>query len=69
MQPNIQYLTDKNGSQTAVLVPIEEWKKVFAVYTYYMEIGESIKRGFQDVKAIQSGEKKAKTVSTFLDEL
>ncbi|MEM8528742.1 MAG: hypothetical protein AAF806_17725 [Bacteroidota bacterium] len=69
MQPNIQYLTDEQGSKTAALVPIEEWEKIFAFYEYYAEIGESIKRGFQDVKAIKSGKKQAKSISTFLHEL
>ncbi|MEM8529132.1 MAG: hypothetical protein AAGG68_31160 [Bacteroidota bacterium] len=69
MQPNIQYLTNEQGSKTAALVPIKEWEKIIAFYEYYTEIGDSIKRGFQDVKAIKSGKKQTKSISTFLDEL
>ncbi|MEN0046888.1 MAG: hypothetical protein AAF806_07525 [Bacteroidota bacterium] len=69
MKPNIQYLTDDTGSKTAALIPIQEWEKIWSVYEFYIEIEQSIRRGFQDVKDIKAGKKKAKSISTFLDEL
>ncbi len=30
----IEYLTDENGNQKAVVIPISDWKKFFSEYTH-----------------------------------
>ncbi|MEM8529171.1 MAG: hypothetical protein AAGG68_31355, partial [Bacteroidota bacterium] len=69
MESNVQYLMDEKGDRTAALVPIEQWEKLLEFYESYSEIGDSIKRGFKDVRAIKSGQQIPKSISTFLDDL
>lgn len=65
---NIQYLTDPEGHKKAVVVAIEDWRKVMRVYEE-AELARSIKAGFADVAAVKAGKQEALTLEDFFDEL
>ena len=64
----IQYVTDVEGQKTAVVVNIEDWRKVMKVYEE-AELARSIRAGFADVAAVKAGKKKAITLGDLFDEL
>ena len=69
---NIQYVTDEKGNQIAVQIPIETWKEIrdhMPTFLEYMSLRSSLLAGFQEVKDIQAGKAKGKTIEEFLNEL
>ena len=74
---NVQYITDENGNQKAVIIPIEEWNKFKTDYEKMAASQENkhyilsgIKDALKEVKDIKAGKrKKGKTLSEFLNEV
>ena len=67
----IQYVTDENGNKKAVMIPIEEWKKVEKQFLELIECASfdsDIKAAFKEVGEIIKGNKKGQTLKDFLDE-
>jgi len=66
---NIQYLTDDSGKRTAVLIAIEEWETMLQqlkMLSQQEEIHRRLTSAFQDVRAVQAGEKQLMTLDEFL---
>jgi hypothetical protein len=67
----IQYVTDEEGNKKAVMIPIEEWKKVekqFLELTEYASLDSDLRAAFLEVQEMMKGNKKGQTFKEFLDE-
>jgi hypothetical protein len=67
----IQYVTDEEGNKKAVMIPIEEWKKVekqFLELTEYAYLDSDLRAAFMEVQEMMKGNKKGQTFKEFLDE-
>ena len=72
MKLQIQYLTNESGNPTAVQIPIKEWnryKKKFSEYENLVRFKIGLRNAFEEFEEIKKGEKKAVTLTEFLDEL
>ena len=72
MNLNIQYITDTKGFQRSVIIPKKEWLSFENEYYKIkkkLEILLGIEKAFTDVRLIQSGKKKGKSLNEFLNEL
>lgn len=65
---NVQFVSNSKGKITAVQLPLKEWKEVERKLEAF-RIAESIRAGYKEMKQIESGEIKAKTIEEFLNEL
>jgi hypothetical protein len=67
----IQYVTDEEGNKKAVMIPIEEWKKVekqFLELIEYASLDSDLRAAFMEVQEMIKGNKKGQTLKAFLDE-
>jgi hypothetical protein len=67
----IQYVTDEEGNKKAVMIPIEEWKKVekqFLELAEYASLDSDLRAAFMEVQEMMKGNKKGQTLKEFLDE-
>ena len=67
----IQYVTDEEGNKKAVMIPIEEWKKVekqFLELAVYASLDSDLRAAFMEVQEMMKGNKKGQTFKEFLDE-
>lgn len=67
----IQYVTDKEGNKKAVMIPIDEWKKVekqFLELIVYASLDSDLRTAFIEVQEMIKGNKKRQTLKEFLDE-
>ncbi len=68
---NVNYITDNDGKQSAVIVPIGEWENFVKKYNKIknkLAILTGLQNAVEEVKLIQTGKKKGKTLREFLDE-
>lgn len=71
MNKTIQYVTDAAGEQSAVIVPIEEWRKLQDKYRKLknkLDILKGLQKSIEEVNAIKRGEKRGQTLEELLDE-
>ena len=69
---NIQYLTDKDGNKTAVIIPIKDWlniNKNLAEFLEFQALKNKLNTAFQDVEQIKKGKAKEVSLADFLDTL
>jgi hypothetical protein len=67
----IQYVTDEEGNKKAVMIPIEEWKKVekqFLELIEYASLDSDLRAAFMEIQEMIKGTKKGQTLKEFLDE-
>ena len=67
----IQYVTDSEGNKKAVMIPIEEWKKLekhFEELMQYLSLKSQLKEAYSEVKEIQKGNKSKFSLNDFLNE-
>jgi len=72
MNLNMQYITDANGLQQAVIIPRKEWIAFENEYNKLrkkLEILLGIENALNEVHLIQTGKKGGKTLKSFLNEL
>ena len=72
MTLHIEYLTDRKGKHKAVVIPNHEWKKFsseFEKMKNKLSILLGIQTAMREVREIQGGKKKAKSLSDFLNEI
>lgn len=72
MNLHIQYITDEKGSQQAVIIPQKEWisfEKEFYKLKKKLDILLGIEKAMKEVRLIQTGKKKGKSLKAFLDEI
>ncbi|MEK6480546.1 hypothetical protein WJR50_23585 [Catalinimonas sp. 4WD22] len=58
---SIQYFTNEEGKQTAVIVPIEEWKKLKAEHEKLLnklEVLGGLQEALKEVQEIKEGKRK-----------
>ena len=71
MDINIQYIKDELGNEKAVVIPIEEWKKIesnLQELLQYASMKSGLKESFLELKEIVKGNKKGKSAKDFLNE-
>lgn len=71
MNRAIQYVTDAKGEQNAVIVPIEQWRKLKEDYRKVrnkLDVLQGLQDAVDEVNAIKSGEKVGKSLNELLDE-
>ena len=69
---NLQFVTDQSGKQRAVVIPIKEWEaheKKFDRLQKKLQILAGLSTAAKEIRDIESGKKKAKTLDDLLNEL
>ena len=70
---SVQYITDEAGKQTAVIVPIEEWKQLKIEHGKLLnklEVLGGLQDALKEVQHIKEGKrKKGRTLGEFLNEM
>ncbi len=67
----IEYVTDKAGNRSKVLISYEDWQRIeagFKKWEAYEYRKSSLKTAFSEVKLMQQGTLPKKDMQTFLDE-
>jgi PHD/YefM family antitoxin component YafN of YafNO toxin-antitoxin module len=71
MNKSIQYVTNAEGKQSAVIVPIGEWEKLQDKYRKLknkLEVLKGLQEAVAEVNDIKKGKKKGKTLEEVLGE-
>ena len=71
MRNVIQYIVDKKGIKTSVIVPFDKWKKLNEDYLKLqnkLEVYAAIQEGLSEIKASKKQGDKLRTLSDFLNE-
>jgi hypothetical protein len=70
---SVQYITNENGDQVAVVVPIEDWKKLKSEHDKLvntLQVMSGLQDALQEVRQIREGKRsKGKTLGEFLNEV
>ncbi len=70
---SVQYIIDEKGKQTAVVVPIEEWKELKAEHEKLLnklEVLVGLQDALKEVQEIKQGKRiKGRTLGEFLNEM
>jgi len=68
---DINYIIDKDGNQSAVVVPIKQWKNFmdkFSKMKKKLEILTGLENAVEEVNQFKEGKKQPKSLTDFLDE-
>ena len=71
MKLHLQYLSNTNGTPTAVVIPITEWEKYEKEHLelqQYLKLKSSLTSALKEVALFTNGKKKLSTLSEFLNE-
>ena len=70
---SVQYIVNEKGKQTAVVVPIDEWKELKAAHEKLLnklEVLSGLQDALKEVQEIKQGKrKKGRTLDEFLHEM
>jgi len=72
MNMKIEYVTDDKGRQKSVIIPHRQWKSFEADYNKMknkLKVLAGLHDALKEVKQIQNGKKKAKTLKEIINEL
>jgi len=72
MTLHLEYITDKRGKAKSVIIPRKEWDFLQNDYIRLknkLAVLLGLSEAMREVRDIQSGKKKAKSLSAFLNEL
>jgi hypothetical protein len=72
MTLHIEYITDKKGRTKSVVLPRKEWEAFNAAFNKMknkLDVLIGLKNAMHEVRLIQSGRRKGKTLKEFLDEM
>lgn len=72
MRIKIEYITDSKGRQKSVVIPHSQWKNFEADYNKMknkVKVLTGLRSALEEVKQIQNGKSKVKTLKETLDEL
>ena len=68
---NVSYITDRYGNQSAVVIPIAEWKALNEQLTKIqnkLKVLTGLEKAVEEVNLANEGKLKLKTLKDFLDE-
>ena len=68
---DVNYVIDKEGNQSAVIVPISEWKKILSRLSKMkkkLDVLTGLEEAVEEVNLMKSGKKKVTSFKDFLDE-
>lgn len=69
---DIQYLTDKSGNKTAVIIPIDEWTNIcknIAKLNKHEAFKTNLQGAFKEMIEIEKGNVEQVTLNEFIDQL
>lgn len=69
---SIDYITDEEGNQKAVIISIEEWNKFKnenLKLKKKLNLLSGVKDAFQEIEEVKKGKKKGVTLSEFLNKV
>lgn len=72
MALHLNYLTDIKGKKTAVQIPFSDWKKFYDEYQkllQFKKVKTELIDATKEIKMYESGKKKSKTLTQFLNEI
>lgn len=64
----VQYITDKKGHKTNVVIPFKEWEHLMKEMQK-QRVLLGLKEAVSEVKTMLAGKKKIKTIEDIIDEL
>ncbi|MFH1319270.1 MAG: hypothetical protein ABII90_01265 [Bacteroidota bacterium] len=67
----LKYITDQNGQQTAVIIPMKNWEKFQKEHEKLenkIKVLNGIADALDEIEDIKKGKEKGKTLREFLDE-
>ncbi len=64
----VQYITDKKGHKTNVVIPYKEWERLMKEMQKQKAL-LGLKEAVSDVKAMLAGKKKMRTIEELINEL
>ena len=70
--PQANYVVNHDGQKMFVQIPVHEWENFVNEYQHFenlLSFKYKLKDAFQEVRAIQKGEKKGTLLKDFLNEL
>lgn len=68
---NVNYITDKKGKQSAVIIPIDEWNELLMQFSRMkrkLEILSGLENAVEEVNMVKEGKIELKSFKDFLDE-
>jgi len=68
---NLEFVVDESGNKKAVMIPFAEWEDFqneLSEFFEYKKLKERLRKAFDEVQQIQSGELPRRTMQNFLDE-
>ena len=71
MELQLKYITDQNGHNTAVVIPMRNWEKFKNEHEKLqnkIKVLNGIANALDEVEEIKKGKKKGKTLREFLNE-
>jgi len=71
MTIHTEYITNEKGIETAVKIPIDEWRHLFEEYNnlkQYTTLHKGIKDALHEVQEIEQGRQPTMTLGEFLNE-
>jgi prevent-host-death family protein len=70
---NVQYIVNEKGKQTAVVVPIDEWRELKATHEKLLNklaVLDGLQDALEEVQEIKQGKRnKGRTLGEFLNEM
>ncbi len=70
--PQVNYVTDTNGNKIFVQLTVSEWENFVAEFErmkYLLDMKETLKSAFREVREVQKGLRKGTSLNDFLHEL
>ncbi len=67
-----QYIVDKNGQETAAVIPIDQWRRLqrkLERQQWFDKLKADIAAGLEEVRAVQEGRAEAKDAKDMIREL
>lgn len=68
---DVNYVIDKDGTQSAVIIPITEWRRILSKLSKMkkkLDILTGLEQAVEEVNLIKSGKKNVTSFKDFLDE-
>ena len=69
LSDTLRFITDGDGRQTAVVIPLDEWKELEVLLQRRSDFLEEVRASFAEIKADNDGEDTSRPIEELWDEL